>query len=406
MAQHFGVLLAAIVENPDRTLSALPMLPRREQDLVLLEWNRTARAYPANASIVDIFEAQAERSRDKVALEFGERSVTYRELNDRANRFASLLRAAGIQDEECVGICVNPSVELVIGLLGILKAGGVYVPLSPTDPPRRIRSIVAEARIRFVATQDRLESVLPADLVEAVSLERDSMEPGARSSARPARTIDGGRLAYIIYTSGSTGEPKGIAVPHRAVLRLVLNSNYIAIDEADRIAQASTFTFDAITFELWGALLNGACLVGVTRDVALSPTRLAAFLAQKRITTLFLTTALFNEIVRADRDAFAVCVSSYSAVRRSTRRVSPKCLATRPQRILHVYGPTETTTFATWFLVCTSRPRRGRFRSDSRSRIPKPMCWTTHLVRSRSEFPASCISVETVWRAGIGRGPT
>jgi amino acid adenylation domain-containing protein/non-ribosomal peptide synthase protein (TIGR01720 family) len=352
MADHFRVLLAAVIADPDQAITALPILPDPERTRVLIEWNQTASDYPREESIIQVFEHQAERSPHATAIEFGTKRLTYQELNTTANRLAHRLRDLGVQAEDRIGISVNPSAEMVIGLLGILKAGGTYVPLSPTDPTVRLEKIIAEAQLRLIVTEEALLAVLPASPIQRLCLDRDWPLAQHSSPDNPSAVSAGDSLAYVIYTSGSTGEPKGIAVPHRAVLRLVLNTNYVALNPADRIAQASNFTFDAITFEVWGALLNGACLVGVSRDIALAPTQFSRFLADKQITTLFLTTALFNEIARTDRTAF----SSLTHLLFGGEAVDPRCVEDvlkerSPRRLLHVYGPTESTTFATWFLV-------------------------------------------------------
>jgi amino acid adenylation domain-containing protein len=352
MLGHFQTLLQGIVANPEQRISELPILTEAQRHRVLAEWNNTKRDYPKEKCVHELFERRAERTPDAVAVIFEKRQLTYKELNRRANQLAHYLRKLGVQPETRVGVYMERSLEMIVGLLSILKAGGAYVPLDLGYPGERMGFMLADSRTRFLLTQKWLSDKLPEWRGESVALDPD-WEPFAREpDDNPASGATAENLAYVIYTSGSTGTPKGVAIPHRAITRLVVNGGYADVRPDDRVAQASNCSFDAATFEIWGALLNGARLVGIRGDVLLSPKEFAGQIERERISILFLTTALFNEMSRLIPAAF----KSMRHLLFGGEAVDPGCVAAilqhgPPERLLHVYGPTETTTFASWYLV-------------------------------------------------------
>ncbi|MEW5929568.1 MAG: non-ribosomal peptide synthase/polyketide synthase, partial [Gemmatimonadota bacterium] len=352
MAGHLEILLEAMAADPARRLSGVPLLRGAEREQVLEAWNPAPTGIP-HASVHELFAGQAARSPDAAAVVFRGGSLTYAELDRRANRLAHHLLRLGVAREEGVGVCLERGPELIVGVLGILKAGAAYVPLDPSHPGERLREVLADAGAGVVLTAGGAGARLPAG-ARVVRLDAPgtaaalaAMPPGA-----PPAPTDPLQLAYVVYTSGSTGRPKGVAVPHRAVVRLVRGTRYVAFGPGERIAQLSNPAFDAATFEIWGALLNGGCVVVVGRDVALSPADLAAELRERRVSTLFLTTALFNRISRDAPGAFStlrhLLFGGEAVDPESVRRVLE---SGGPERLLHVYGPTETTTFAAWHRV-------------------------------------------------------
>ena len=349
---HFRVLLEGIVEDPDRRLSELPILTEGEKRQLLVEWNDTRRDYPKDKCIHQLFEQQVEKSPDAVAVVFEDQQLTYRELNTRANQLARYLRKLGVRPETLVGICVERSLEMAVGLLGILKAGGTYVPLDPDYPKERLAFMLEDTRARVLLTQQRFIDGLPAQNTHVVCLDTDWGAISKESVENPDDQVSGAETSYVIYTSGSTGTPKGVAVPHSAVNRLVINTNYINLTSDDVVAQISNCSFDAATFEIWGALLNGARLAIITKDIVLAPEQFAGELKRHGITTLFLTTALFNLLAREVPGAFRQLRHLLFGGEAAEPRWVAKVLQDGPpERLLHVYGPTETTTFATWQLV-------------------------------------------------------
>ena len=346
----FRNLLAAGLRAPDAAVGDLEALSAAQRHHLLDRWNATATDYPRDSSLPELFQAQVERNPGAVALAFGEEQVTYGALNRRANGVASRLLELGTGPGMRIGLCAERSVEMVVGILGILKAGAAYLPLDPGFPDGRLELILEDAGAPVLLVPPQLADRVPAFRGHRELLGAAPPVPDLPMPAIPRCTADD--LAYVIYTSGSTGQPKGVAVPQRAVTRLVLATDYVSLGPGDRIAQVSPMSFDAATFELWGALLNGGCLVEAPQDVALAPQDFGEFLARHGITTLFLTTALFNQMAREApwglrglRDLlFGGEAVDPAAVRQVLSGYAP-------QRLLHVYGPTESTTFATWFPV-------------------------------------------------------
>jgi amino acid adenylation domain-containing protein len=357
MAGHFQTLLQELVANPNQRLSDIPLLSADERHQLLVEWNSTEADYPQSVCIHQLFEATVERTPDAVALVFEDQQLTYQELNARANQLAHHLQTLGVEPDVLVGICVERSVEMVVGLLGILKAGGAYVPLDPAYPQQRLAFMLEDALVPVLLTEARLLERLPNHQAKLVCLDTN-WEANAYSCAKqyaqhnPKSCHTADNLAYAIYTSGSTGKPKAVAVPHRAVSRLLFNTNYINLEPLDVVAFVSNCAFDAATFEIWGALLHGARLVGFTRDVALSPQDFTAQLRQQEISVLFLTSALFNHLALEIPSAFnsvrCLLVGGETVEPKSVKQMLENGL---PGSLLNVYGPTESTTFASWYKV-------------------------------------------------------
>jgi amino acid adenylation domain-containing protein/non-ribosomal peptide synthase protein (TIGR01720 family) len=352
MASHFTMLLEAIATDKDTRVATLPMLGADERRQLLKTWNDTGAAYPREDCVARSFGRQARQTPDAIALEFSGRLLTYAELNVRSNQVAHRLISMGVGPGTRVAVFLERSVEMIVGVLGILKAGGAYVPLDLSYPEQRLRFMLDDCGAAVLVTQDHLRPRLSDQNVRVLWLDPDCAIVVGESGENPDLRCSGDQLAYVIYTSGSTGIPKGVAVPHQAVTRLVRDPNFIQLDPTDRVAQASNASFDAATFEIWGALLNGARLVGIDGSVVLSPPRFAACLRNQGITTLFLTTALFNQMARDEPAAFQplrnLLFGGEAVDPQPVRRVLQHG---PPRRLLHVYGPTENTTFSTWHLV-------------------------------------------------------
>src|SRR5262245_56390104 len=355
MAGHYGHLLDAISEDPDADIGLLPLMSDEERRQLLCDWNDAGTDYPADVGLAELFERQAARTPDAPALEYGAQRLCYRDLNARANQLARYLRQCGIAADIPVAVHMRRSADMIVGLLAVVKAGGLYLPWAPASPPSRLRLMLQDCKAQVLLTQSDLHGVLARDDLTPICM--DAVGAWATFSDNNLAEVaasDGGRLAFVIYTSGSTGVPKGVAVPERAVARLVIATNYIRLQADDRVAQSSNISFDAATFEIWGALLNGATLVGVDREITLSPSEFVHFLRERRITTLFLTTALFNQMARDVPEGFG----TLRHVLFGGEAVDAQCVREilrhgPPQRLLHVYGPTENTTFSAWHLVHT-----------------------------------------------------
>ncbi|HMY74787.1 MAG TPA: amino acid adenylation domain-containing protein, partial [Blastocatellia bacterium] len=354
---HYLNLLQAMLADPSQRIGELQMLDEAERETLLAEWNATTTAYPREQCIHRLFETQVARRPEAIALIAGAQQLTYSELNRRADALAQRLRAFGIKPDTVVGVLLERSPEMVIAWLAILKAGGAYLPLDPSEAPARLRQMSADAQAPLVITQQTLRDVTGDVDARVLWLDGSDESDGDEVERVAGETLSAESLAYVMYTSGSTGRPKGVAVPHRAVVRLVRDTNYIQLGADDCLAQVSHVAFDAATFEVWGALLNGARLVLMAQETVLSPNQLARQLREQNITTLFLTTALFNLTVKTEPTAF----STLRTLLFGGEACDPACVRAvleqgAPQRLLHVYGPTESTTFATWHLVETVPP--------------------------------------------------
>ena len=354
MLSHYQILLEEITANPDARLSELPLLSDPERERILVEWNRTETEYPKQRCVHELFTEQAKRRPDAVAVVYDNQKLSYRELDRRTNQLAHYLRTLGIGAETLVGICMERSLQMVVGILGILKAGGAYVPLDPSYPKERLGFMVEDTQAEVVLSLEEFKGMLPRS-VAVVSLDRDRKMIAHQSIAPVDSGVKAHNLAYVIYTSGSTGIPKGVMVEHRAIVRLVCNSNYISLDSSDRVAQISNASFDAIMFELWGALLNGASLVGISRVASLEPALLGEKIAEQSISTLFLTTSLFNRIAAESPSVFNkvrnLVIGGEAA---DVERIKSVLNTAPPRRLINAYGPTENTTFSTWYLAQSS----------------------------------------------------
>ena len=352
MVEHFKTLLSAIVANPEERITNLPLLSEAELHQVLVKWNNTQADYPQDKCIHQLFEEKVQQYPDSIAVNFDNEQLTYQELNTRSNKLAHYLQKIGVCSEVLVGICISQSIEMLVGLLGILKAGGAYVPLDPSYPEERLNFMLEDAQVSVLLTQENLLKHFEGFSKLIISIDKDWEIITQEKQDNPESDLNSDNLAYVIYTSGSTGKPKGVAVPHKAVNRLVCNTNYIKLLPSDKVAQASNASFDAATFEIWGALLNGAQLVGISKDVTLSPHELVLQLREKDINILFLTTTLFQQIVRDVPQAFVTLKYFLFGGETVDMRWIKKILQYgAPKHLIHVYGPTENVTFSSYYYI-------------------------------------------------------
>ena len=365
MVGHYIRLLHAIAAAPETPMERLPMLSADEFRTLVVDVNRTATPYPRDASLVALFEAQVDRTPEAVAVTFDGEEVSYRALDRRANRLAHHLDglvaqgdAAAIGPGGFVALCLYRGVDMLVAMLATLKLGAAYLPIDPDYPAGRIRLMLDDAGAAVVVTDAAAGSVLsgmsePGRTV--LRLDQDASAVARRPDTRPPLRNSADSAAYVIYTSGTTGRPKGVVAGHRAVARLVSNTDYLAFRPGLRIAFASNIVFDAATMEIWGALLNGGCLVGVDRDTLLDIDAFADRIAA-RLDVLWLTTALFEQFAERRPAMFrhleALLVGGSALNPAMIRRVL-ECPEGRPRRLVNGYGPTENTTFSTTFDVET-----------------------------------------------------
>ncbi|BGE86247.1 hypothetical protein Ms3S1_26830 [Methylosinus sp. 3S-1] len=300
MARHFQNLLESASSKSDSRISELSLLDETERHRLLVDWNDTAAAYPQDRCIHQLFEAQASETPDAVAVAFEEQSLTYAQLNARANRLAHHLRRLGVGPETLVGLCVERSLEMIVGPLGIMKAGGAYLPLDPDYPLERLAYMLADARPLAILTQERLRQRLPDD-VETLSLDADWPSIAESRADNPDNLAHPQNLAYVIYTSGSTGKPKGVGVTHQNVRRL-----FAAAEEAfdfscdDVWTLFHSFAFDFSVWEIWGALLYGGRLIIPSYWVTRSPEAFYDLLCSQSVTVLNQTPSSFYQLSIVD----------------------------------------------------------------------------------------------------------
>jgi len=323
---------------------------------LLERWNDTVSDYPRNLCIHQLFEQEAARRPDAVAVRFASEQLTYRQLNERANQIAHRLRKLGVGPEIMVGTLLDRSLDLVSGLLGILKAGGAFVPLDPSYPMQRLEFMAADIAAPVMLVDDSVVQRVsnPGWLRgKSLSLEQNRADIALESVENPTNQTTAENLAYVMYTSGSTGRPKGVMVSHRAVVRLVKNTNYIEFSEQEVFLQFSPVSFDASTLEIWGPLLNGGCLAMMPPELqALSELGMA--IRQYGVTTLWLTAGLFNVMVEQrleDLRPLKQLVAGGDALSPSHVRKALETL--QGCRLINGYGPTEGTTFTCCHTICS-----------------------------------------------------
>jgi amino acid adenylation domain-containing protein len=340
-----------------------PNLTPTEQHQLLIEWNQTQADYPRSQSIHQVFETQVQKTPNSIAAVFPERQgasqvLTYRELNQRANYLAQKLEAQGVVAGTFVAMLMERSLEMVVALLGILKVGGVYVPLDPAYPPDRLEWMLIDTQAPILLTQSRLQNRLPLHNVQVICLEEGwgSDRPESIPSISVPVSDDG--LAYINYTSGSTGRPKGVAVPHRAVLRLVFGTDFTPLD-AERVwLQLAPISFDAATLEIWGALLQGGQCVLFPGSGLPDPNELQQVIQQYSVTSMWITAALFNALItEAPQTLRGVKEILTGGEALSVSHIRSAQAQLPETQFVNGYGPTENTTFTCCYRI--PRPLPG-----------------------------------------------
>ena len=306
-------------------------------------WNKTSTDYPRNGTVAQIFEKIASSHPDAVALVFGKEQISYGELNKRANQTAHKLQTLGVGPETLVGCCIERSIDLVVSLIAILKARAAYVPLDPTYPKQRLDLLLADTRPSVMLTQRSLAPEVTGCAVPHVLFvdDNESPFPDANPTAIGAPTD----LAYVMHTSGSTGRPKGVMVENRAIVRLVRDTNFCHFGANEVFLHFAPISFDASTFEIWGALLNGGRLVIMPSGIC-SLQRLGQVIREHRVTTLWLTAGLFSLMVEERLEDLRPIKQLLAGGDVLSPRHVRRVLDSLPGiRLINGYGPTENTTF-------------------------------------------------------------
>ncbi|MHA4842640.1 amino acid adenylation domain-containing protein [Flavitalea antarctica] len=345
MMNHFEQLLYSIVSNPDQTIGGLSMLTKSEQHQLLVDFTDTSRPYQVNHSVIQRFEHQVEATPNSIALVFESQQLSYRQLNERANQLAHYLKEAGVTQETFVPICIERGMHMIIGILGVLKAGGVHVPVDPEYPRERITHMFADTRASIVLTSTKSRHKLPAtgDL-KVVEIDTESQTIGLHSITNLPIQQTPNHLAYIIYTSGSTGTPKGVMVEHGGLVNLLCSmSSDLSFTSRSSILSVTTFSFDIFYLELFMPLINGGKIFLVSREVAMDGYKLSESISHYRPTHLQGTPSTFQLLLESEWNnaESVVMIMGGEAVKETL-----KDKLTSIGKVFNGYGPTETTIYS------------------------------------------------------------
>ncbi|WP_156483870.1 non-ribosomal peptide synthetase, partial [Metabacillus fastidiosus] len=349
IASHIKNVTVQFAANDNKKLSEIDLLSEAERNTLIHSLNQTKCNYPKDKLIHQLFEEQVEKTPDHVAVNFGDKNLTYQDLNDKSNQVAEMLREKGVQSDTIVGIIVDRSFEMIIGIMGILKSGAAYLPIDPDTPIDRIGYMLKDSNAAMLLTKNLFMEQFKFDL-ETINLDTVDLLRYSKENLQPINYSSD--AAYIIYTSGSTGIPKGVIIPHYSAIRVVKNTNYIDIYDSDSILQLSNYSFDGSVFDIFGALLNGARLVMIDKDTVINLSKLSQVIRTENISIMFITTALFNTLVDLELD----CLENIRKILFGGERVSVQHVQKALKRIgkdklVHVYGPTESTVYATYYFI-------------------------------------------------------
>ena len=371
---HFERVLAAMLQDPDRKLSELALLSEEEYRDLIIERNRIENAVAPAPCVHEAFAHHARAKPDAVALILEDGTVSYGELDRRANRLAHALRALGVGPESRVGLCMERGAELVVALIAILKAGGAYVPLDPAYPRNRIAYMLEDAKIEVVLTDGSAPQVLEGYDGRVVDVIAERGAIAAHAADAPATRVLPGNLAYVIYTSGSTGHPKGVLIGHESVTRLFASTEpHFGFGEHDVWTMFHSFSFDFSVWELWGALVYGGAVVLVPREVSRAPDAFYALLHRHGVTVLNQTPSAFQplvEIDQAQRLPLRVRTVVFGGEALDPAATAPWFDRHPACRMVNMYGITEITVHATYRPLGEADVRRGG-RSPIGVRLPE-----------------------------------
>jgi amino acid adenylation domain-containing protein len=354
MAVHFVELLRALVATPDAALSRVSMVPANERASLLRSVAAEPPVYPADRCLHEIFGQRAAERPDAAAVRYEGESLSYAELDRRANRLAHYLRERGVGPEVLVGLCLERSETMIVSLLAVLKAGGAYLPIDPACPRERFEHILGDAAPRIVLTQQSVRDQVPAGAFELVSLDQDGAAWAGLPADAPTVACRPDQPAYIIYTSGSTGRPKGVLVEHRQVARLFsATESWFGFSADDVWTLFHTYAFDFSVWELWGALLYGGCLVVVPYWASRSPEDFHALLCEEKVTVLNQTPSAFRALMRADAasqrpNQLRYIIFGGEALDLASLRPWFERHGDNTPRLVNMYGITETTVHVTY----------------------------------------------------------
>ncbi|UCH95476.1 MAG: AMP-binding protein, partial [Candidatus Aminicenantes bacterium] len=358
--QYFKNIISSIIADPGKKIREIEIISAEEKKQLLVDFNQSGFGYPGEQTIHQWFEEQVSQTPDHIAVKCREQDIrdekqfTYRELNEKSHQLAHRLRAKGGCPDTLVGLMVERSFAMIIGMLGILKAGGAYLPIDPEYPQERIKYILTDSKAKILLaapeTQVKVKAEVEERFIEIIDI--SSLLSFSTLASTSTCQVSPANLAYVIYTSGSTGRPKGVLVEHGNVVRLVKDTNYICWQAGDKLLLTGSISFDITTFEIWGPLLNGLTLYLAGQDVILDGKKLKEILVRDQINILHLIPQLCNQLVEQHLEIFSgldyFLVGGDLVRAHYVNQIRNKY---KDLKILHMYGPTENTTFSTFHPV-------------------------------------------------------
>ena len=347
LLKHYETLLQSIARNPDEAVARLPIFSADERGHLLEELNQTAVVYAEREfGLHQLFEQQARKTPDRIAVSFEKRRISYRDLDEHSTQLANYLKTCGVGADSLVGVLLERSSEMVVALLAILKAGGAYVPIDPSFPQNRIAHMVEDSRIRVLLTHHRLDEALPVRPETVVRLDADADKIAKQSAASPALKVNAGQLAYVLYTSGSTGKPKGVEIPHSAIVNFLLSMrSEPGFSSDDTLLAVTTLSFDIAGLELYLPLISGGKLVIATRDETHDPSQLMERIRESACTVMQATPATWRSLIDAGWNGSSklkILCGGEAFPADLAVELLPRCA-----ELWNMYGPTETTVWST-----------------------------------------------------------
>lgn len=351
LLKHYTNIVKTVLNDININISNIDMLSKSEKNLLLENSSLSKTIYENDKTVIEIFEKQVKKSPNDIALVYNNSALTYKELNDKSNQLARyMLKKYNIKPQDKIGIFVKKSLESIISILAILKTGAIFVPIDIAYPEERIDYILEDSKSKLVLTTKQSNKNIVNIPTLNIELGNDIYDDEITKNL-PNR-LNSNDLIYIMYTSGSTGKPKGVMVEHKNVMRLVRNTNYIDFSKKQKILQTGSIVFDACTFEIWGSLLNGGTLYLLDKENMLNQKYFEKYLKNNNITSVFLTTALFNQYCEASSTMFSTLHNVLTGGEAVSYKHMQLALKNYPNlNIVHVYGPTENTTFSTYYNV-------------------------------------------------------
>ena len=411
LVTQIGLILEQIAEHIHQSHTQIRLLSPEEYQQIIYAWNQTDREYPRDKTIHQLFAEQVKRTPDKTAVVFEDKSLSYRELDQKSNQLARYIRAVYQQQTKTelvantlIAICVERSLDMIIGILGILKAGAAYVPIDPHYPEERIHYILQETLAPIILTENHLQNKLALtkkhELTQIITL--DTVPYLNQDAIKLPDFVDAEHLVYVIYTSGTTGHPKGVMIEHHSVVSLVKNNGFLDIGEEEVFLQLSSPVFDAATFEIWGALMNGSTLIIPPSGLNIlnNVDKFKFYIENHRVSILWLTKTLFDALFSIEKDIFnhlkCLLVGGEAL---NSELINLLCSrSTKPRYILNGYGPTEATTFSTIYSCVRSDYRNipiGKPFNNRKAYVVDP---------AGNPVPVGAIGELYVGGAGIARG--